>query len=105
MTNRIVIGAAVIVSAIFAGCLLKDREIAKTEIMHNRAIYDLYAIEGYPNTFVSLTASDRFNGMVAKLCNSLPEGSSDLTPFQVLKLRLYYITLRLRDGIWWTLER
>ena len=81
-----------------------NKKIEDTEIKRNKAVYDLYAIEGYPNTFVSITASDKFNGMVARLCNSLPEGSSDFTMFQAVKLRIYYFSLRLRDGIWWMCE-
>lgn len=79
--------------------------IEKTEIKRNKAVYDLYSIEGYPNTFVSIKASDKFNGMVAKLCNALPEGSSDLSKVQFYKLKAYYFSLRLRDGIWWSGEK
>lgn len=79
--------------------------IEKTEIKRNKAVYDLYSIEGYPNTFASIKASDKFNGMVAKLCNSLPKGSSDLSKVQFCKLKAYYFSLRLRDGIWWSKEK
>ena len=79
-------------------------KIEKTKIKRNKAVYDLYAIEGYPNTFLSFRASDKFNGMVAKLCNSLPEGSSDLSKVQFYRLKAYYYTLRLRDGMWWACE-
>ena len=37
-----------------------NKKIEDTEIKRNKAVYDLYAIEGYPNTFVSIKASDKF---------------------------------------------
>ena len=40
-------------------------KIEKTKIKRNKAVYDLYAIEGYPNTFLSFRASDKFNGSQA----------------------------------------
>ena len=67
------------------------------EVKHNQALYNAYAIQNYPNCSLSLTAWNKHDNMIAKMCNSLPEGATELTKRQLFRRKIYLVYLLIMD--------
>lgn len=61
--------------------------------MKNKKVYERYAMEGWPCTFLSITACDKYNDTIEKYCNQLPEGAEDLSSWQSIKRSLSLLWL------------
>lgn len=59
--------------------------------MKNRELYERYEICGWPCSFLSVAACDKYNDKIAKYCNELPEGAESLSSNQELRRSIYLL--------------
>ena len=59
--------------------------------MKNKELYEKYEICGWPCSFLSVAACDKYNAKIANYCNRLPEGATELSASQELGRSLYLL--------------
>lgn len=67
--------------------------------MKNQALYQQYAILGWPCPFLTIGATDKYNAVIAKYCNQLPNNAISLSRSQRVRLRIYIRFLHIYDVV------
>lgn len=67
--------------------------------MKNQALYQQYAILGWPCHFFTGSALDKYNAFIVKCCNALPEGATDLSRSQHIRRYVYIRWLNVYDFV------
>jgi hypothetical protein len=65
--------------------------------MKNQALYQQYAILGWPCHFFTGGAADKYNAFIEKCCKRLPEGATDLSRSQQICRCVYIRYLNVYD--------
>lgn len=73
--------------------------------MKNKNVYEMYAIQGWPCHFFTMSAVNKYNAKIEKYCHTLPEGAKDLSRVQKWKLKRYVLYLDLYDSVQASKER
>lgn len=67
----------------------------------NSELYEKYSIKGYPSFYYSIKAIEKYNNHTARMCNHLPENSTDFTSYQRFVSFFYCnMILRVMDAVW-----
>lgn len=74
--------------------------------MRNQKLYKEYEINGWPCHFLSLSACNKYNKLLATHCNRLPDGATEFTSWQTIRRYLYLLFfLGAYDRIMFQIER
>lgn len=79
------------------GCCYSSGE---DEVKKNSFLYRMYGIDTVPNFWFSLTAMDKWNSYLCKLCNTLPDGTNNLKFLKMMKISEYFSYLLFMDMFW-----
>ena len=67
--------------------------------MKNQALYQRYAIIGWPCHFFTGSALGKYNAFIEKCCKRLPEGATDLSRSQHIRRYVYIRWLNVYDFV------
>ena len=73
--------------------------MSENQSFKNEAIYDEYAIMGWPCVFFCIETVEKHNMKIERYCNFLRDGSKDLSFFQKIKLFFYIRYLTIYDSV------
>ncbi len=68
------------------------------KVKKNIELYREYAIGSVPNYWYNETVMNEWNALICKYCNELPNDSQDFSKIQLLKLRMNFARLLIKDS-------
>ena len=81
----------------YFGCCYSSGE---DKVKKNSFLYRMYGIDTVPNFWFSLTAMDKWNSYLCKLCNTSPENSKKFSLMKKNRLIIYFTKLLVLDHYW-----